>query len=483
MNARSKSGWMWLAVSLVMVLALILSACAPAATPAPSQPTQAPATTPAPSQPTQAPAQPTPAPQAKDFVTWYQFDQENTDPASDEAVGNAWLRENMAKFNEAFAGKYKWVSTPKAWDKMDAELIAAVQAGGEVPDIVQLTDFNIPMHAKNGSLQDLRAWAEAQPWYAGMDPQALKACMGPDGGLYCIPFAEIPYVVFVWADLFPNDYPKTIDQFLAEAERLKGEGRYIMTYFGSTDKNGSGATRGVWTVISSFGGTYDDGKGHMLLNTPENVAAIEFLRTLTVKGYVPEVTFAGGFQEEEAFKDSSAGSIPTGLFGYRYLRPLTAPDGTKYETQTEQDMLKAIEDGKVVLRPFAAPPGKKPGGGLSVRGVGIPKGAKNREAAEAFINWVLTHADVAADYALRGESGLPVLFAAYDQPQFQGKLYQQAKAVVQASALRPWKGTLERTAEAQMIIMNAVYKLVKEDVTADIPTVLKQAEDEYNAGK
>jgi multiple sugar transport system substrate-binding protein len=256
-----------------------------------------------------------------------------------------------------------------------------------------------------------------------------------------------------------------------------------MTYFGSTDKGGTGATRGVWTVISSFGGTYDDGKGNMLLNTPENIAAIEFLRTLTVKGYVPEVTFAGGFQEEEAFKDSSAASIPTGLFGYRYLRPLTAPDGTKYETQTEQDMLKAIEDGKVVLRPFAAPPGKKPGGGLSVRGVGIPTGAKNREAAEAFINWVLTHADVAADYALRGESGLPVLFAAYDQPQFQGKLYQQAKAVVQASALRPWKGTLERTAEAQMIIMNAVYKLVKEDVTADIPTVLKQAEDEYNAGK
>ncbi|MGB9826144.1 MAG: hypothetical protein ACPLRU_05680, partial [Desulfofundulus sp.] len=81
MNARGKSGLTWLAVSLVIVLALVMSACAPAATPAPSQPTQ-------------APAQPTPVPEAKVFATWYQFDQENTDPASDEAVGNAWLREN-----------------------------------------------------------------------------------------------------------------------------------------------------------------------------------------------------------------------------------------------------------------------------------------------------------------------------------------------------------------------------------------------------
>ena len=57
----------------------------------------------------------------------------------------------------------------------------------------------------------------------------------------------------------------TPELFLAEAERLKAEGHYIMTYFGSTDFGGDGAERAVWTTISGFGGTYDDGQGNMLL--------------------------------------------------------------------------------------------------------------------------------------------------------------------------------------------------------------------------
>jgi len=469
MKVHVKNHSLWIVTSLVLALALAVSACAPAVTPTPAEP--------APASPTD-----TPAPVATEFVTWYQFDQENFDPASDEAVGNEWLRDNMAKFNEAFAGTYKWVNVFKPWDRRDAELITAVQTGGDVPDLIQTVDFYVRTHVQNGSLQDLREWAEAQSWFDDMDPAALNTCTMPDGGIYCIPFAEIPYVVFVWADLFPDDYPTTIDQFLAEAERLKGEGHYIMTYYGSTDKGGEGATRGVWTVISSFGGAYDDGNGNMLLNTPENVAAIEFLRTLTLEEYVPEVSFAGGFQEEEAFKDSSAGSLPTALFGYRYLRPLTAPDGTTYDTQTEQDMLNAIDAGDVVLRPFAAPAGRKPSGGLGTRVVGIPVGAKNPEAAKAFINWAMTTPEINADYALRGEAGLPVLFSIYDQPEFKTEFYQQARSVVEASELRPWMGSLERPTEAQLIIMNAVYKLIKEDVTADIPSVLQQAQDEYNAG-
>ncbi len=63
----------------------------------------------------------------------------------------------------------------------------------------------------------------------------------------------------------------------------------------------------------------------------------------------------------------------------------------------------------------------------------------------------------------------------FDQPEFQSNFYQQAKGVVEASACRPWQGSLTRTEEAKPLIMNAVYKLVKEDPTADIAEVLQQA--------
>ncbi|HSR32417.1 MAG TPA: extracellular solute-binding protein [Anaerolineae bacterium] len=464
----------WKVVALVLIAAVLTTACG--ATPKPATPEPAKAS----AEPTQE-AKP-PADEVQDFVTWYQFDQDNDDPANDEAVGNAYLREVIPQFNEAFAGKWNWVNIPKAWDKMPAELVAAVQAGGEVPDIFYMSDSNFLDLVRNGALQDLTDWATAQSWWADMDPNAIEACTAQDGRLYCIPISEVPYVTFVWADHFPNGYPTTPEEFLAEAERLDAEGVDIMTYFGSTDFDGAGALRAVWTVISGFGGTYDDGQGNMLLNTPENVAAVEFLRELAVREYVPEVVFAGGFQEEEAFKDASAASIPTGLFGYRYIRPLTAPDGTQYTKETEEDMLDAIEAGDVVLAPFVAPEGQKPGCGLSIHGLGVPTGATNVAGAYDYINWLMTDLKQNADWVARAAAAMPALQSAFQQETFQSEFYQQAQAVVKASACQTWHGTLPRPDEAKAVIMNAVYKLVKEDQTADIATELQKAQDEYNAG-
>jgi multiple sugar transport system substrate-binding protein len=73
------------------------------------------------------------------------------------------------------------------------------------------------------------------------------------------------------------------------------------------------------------------------------------------------------------------------------------------------------------------------------------------------------------------------LGATFSQPEFQSSFYQQAKAVADASACRASYGTLERWEEARPIIMNAIYKLIKEDLTADIATELQKAQDEYNS--
>ena len=107
------------------------------------------------------------------------------------------------------------------------------------------------------------------------------------------------------------------------------------------------------------------------------------------KGYVPEIAFAGGFQEEEAFKDASAGSFPTGLFGYRYVNPLTAPSGKKYAKGNEEDMLDAIAAGDVYPGAISAPEGNKPGCGIMSAGCGIPS-ARRIEGAHDYINWILT---------------------------------------------------------------------------------------------
>jgi ABC-type glycerol-3-phosphate transport system substrate-binding protein len=199
------------------------------------------------------------------------------------------------------------------------------------------------------------------------------------------------------------------------------------------------------------------------------------------QGYAPEVVFAGGFQEEEAFKDASAASIPTGLYGYRYMNPLTAPDGTKYETRTEQDMLDAIDAGDIYLAPFFGANGSKPGCGLSIEGLAIATGAQNVEAAYDYINWIMSPEQNAQWVALAG-GGFPVLRSSQSDEVFLTTFYQQAAAVAEASACRPWFGTLERPEEARPLIMTAIYKLIKEDPAADIAAELQKVEDEYNAG-
>lgn len=459
---------LWTVLTMVVLAGMVLSACAaPAAAPAA-----------APEAGGEAAA---PAGEAVDFVTWYQYDEKNEDPASDERVGNQYLRDTIPVFNEAFAGKWNWVNQYKAFDKIATELIAAVQAGGDVPDLADMGSSSIIELYNNGAVQDLSEWASAQPWYADMDPAAISACTGPDGGLYCIPAAERPHLVYVWKDRFPNGYPTTPEEFMTEAERLKAEGLYAITFFGSTDFNGNGFPRAVWTTISSFGGKVDDGQGNLTLNTPENVAAIQFLRDIVQAGYVPEIAFAGGFQEENAFKDASAGSFPTGLFGYRYVNPLTAPNGTQYSKGNEEDMLDAIAAGDVVLAPFVAAEGQKPGCDIASPGFVIPVGAKNPEAAYDYINWIMSDPAQNADYVLRPGAGFPVLNSVRSSEQFQTPFYKQAGEALAKSECHPWQGSLTRPTEAATLGMGAVYKLIKEDPTADIATELQKAQDEYNA--
>ncbi len=428
--------------------------------------------------PTPATSQaPTPEPQP--FVTWYQYDQDNEDPKSNERVGNDWLRKVIPQFNTEFAGKWAWDNHYTPWDKLAATLIAAIQAKGDVPDLVEINTSSVNQYYTNGALQDLTDWAKAQSWWADMDPVALQTCTAPDGKLLCIPMATRPYLVYAWKDRFPSGFPKTPEQFLAEGERLQKDGLYAMTLFGSTDYNGAGALRGVWMTISSFGGTYDDGQGHMLLNTPENVAAIAWLRDMVQKGYVPEIAFAGGFQEEEAFKDSSAGAFPSGLFGYRYLNPLKAPNGNEYKKKNEQDVPDAVAAGDLILAPMVAPAGHKPGCDVSAVGLGIPVGAKNPQAAYDHINWLLGPAQN-PDFILGPGAGFPALKSMQNNPQFQTPFFKQAAAAVNASACRRWFGSLLDTPGAQKAIMNVVYKLIKQDPTADIATELQKTQEEFN---
>ena len=90
----------WRFLSLLIILAVLVTACGGAAEPEePAAPEAGEATqAPEAAAPTEEP-EAEPSGEVQDFVTWYKFDHDNEDPANDYAVGNAYLRYTIPKFN------------------------------------------------------------------------------------------------------------------------------------------------------------------------------------------------------------------------------------------------------------------------------------------------------------------------------------------------------------------------------------------------
>ncbi|MCB0161853.1 MAG: hypothetical protein KDD83_27130, partial [Caldilineaceae bacterium] len=77
--------------------------------------------------------------------------------------------------------------------------------------------------------------------------------------------------------------------------------------------------------------------------------------------------------------------------------------------------------------------------------------------------------------------GFPALKATQASDLFQSAFYQEAAQVMTQSECSPWQGSLDRPQEAQKLVMTTIYKLIKEDPTADIAGALQATQDEYNA--
>jgi len=106
---------------------------------------------------------PTTPAEVKDMVSWYQYDQNNEDPASDERVGNEYLRKTIPQFNKEFEGKWNWINQPKAFDKIIPEVVAAVQSGAEVPDIfIIFNNQSIVTFHRHGTLWTPTRWKPAK---------------------------------------------------------------------------------------------------------------------------------------------------------------------------------------------------------------------------------------------------------------------------------------------------------------------------------
>jgi multiple sugar transport system substrate-binding protein len=204
------------ALGVVMMLAMILSACAPAvpeATTVSEQPTSAPAqATSAPAEPTTAPAEPTSPPEAEqvELTVWSRFPEMQT---LLQELGDAYTKEHP---------NVKVTATLFAQRALDEKIAVALPAG-EAGDIIENDGVSIFPYYELGAIavapQQLTEFAQEH-----IAKSLVQENLDEQGNLYAMPFFTGIQTMFYNKDYFTEAglecCPQTLDELMDYAQKL-----------------------------------------------------------------------------------------------------------------------------------------------------------------------------------------------------------------------------------------------------------------------
>ncbi len=353
-----------------------------------------------------------------EITIWTKYNSENPENNRDK-----WMKNTIDVYLEETGNSINNIFVP--YDQINSKLNVAVSAGAEVPDLSYIDSQQQAFYISNATLMDITKLVKGSTWYDEISPRALGACTAPDGTVLAVPLNIGTRVSYVWSEAWPNGFPSTVSGFLTEAERLKGEGLYAMS-FKASEKYG---TEGLYYgLVKSFGGSYGDAEGKAAWANPETVKVLEFLRTLFAEGYVPEIDLAPGFDNERPFVQGDAVSFAGISWSYVYMNPLTAPDGTIID-KGSNSIATAVEMGKMDVAPYLAADGGEPVAALTSSALAIPEGAENIDGAHAFIDWLMNPSRNAECAEAFG--GLPSIISAQSDARFQTPYWKKVAEITE----------------------------------------------------
>jgi multiple sugar transport system substrate-binding protein len=311
--------------------AMLLSACATAATPAATD-TPATGAAPTPSAPAAAGSTSTPQ-QASKPVTitfWHAY---NAD------VEAKFLDEVLIPQFEAEHPNIKIQSLLVPYDQFRRKLLIAL-SGGSAPDLARIDIIWTPELADQGALAKLD---QVMPDFSTLKDAVLAGPLSTNyyrGSYYGLPLDTNTRVLVYNKDMFAaagiQNPPATIDEFLTDCGKIKalGSDKYCFA-----DGGTYGWAVGPW--IWSMGGAITDPevtKTTGYFNGPKTAAAYKFLKDMLDKGYLhPGITGSqvdvwGSFDKDQVAMILEGPWFPS-LFGKQFpdkqygLAPMPAGEG------------------------------------------------------------------------------------------------------------------------------------------------------------
>ena len=352
---------------LIMLMALVTSACGGAGTPV-ADTTAAPAA--------QAPAAAT-APAAADA----------TAPAAMSNTGAGatvtfWSRDSdqtliepvIAAYNSSHPTQIKATFIPAA---QFVQKFAAATAGGEAPDLIAVDLIFMPSFIAAGQMTDITDMAKGLSFFDQLSPAHMREGTS-DGKVYSVPFSAEGSVLvynknlFKQAGLDPEKPPTTMDEMMADSKKITALGNGTYGFYFSGACPGCNAFT-LMPYIWANGGDILSQDGKTATVTDPNVKTVlTWYHQMWADKQIPESAKVDtGTEFFNTFASGKIGMVGSGAFAIATLKK-DHPD---------------LDFGVTAL------PGAKAGQQASFAGgdvIGIPKGSKHVQEATDFITWYLS---------------------------------------------------------------------------------------------
>ncbi len=416
-------------LSVLIVMSMLLSACAQAtSTTAPAAAEPAAADTAAPAQP-EAPAA---AAEQTTITFWHGY---NAD------VEAKYLDETLIPEFEALHPDINVEALVVPYDQFRRKLLIAM-SGGEAPDLARIDIIWVPELADTGALAKLN---ETLPDFQALADQMLPGPLSTNffnGNYYGLPLDTntrvMAYNKAVFAAAGIENAPVTIDEFLADCEKIKALGDDTYCF---ADGGTYAWASNPW--IWSFGGDVTDPeitKSTGFFNSEATAAAYNFLKDSIDKGYINPSMKGGSFDTWGAFSQNKVAMI------------LEGPWFPPYFDQQFPD----LEYG-LALMPAGA------GGSISVVGgedIVMFQQSEKKEAAAEFMRFMLSE-EIQLKWASQGQ--VPVLKSAIDSEAIKNHPYfavflEQLKTAKARTPHPAWSKMEEITTNVGNAILNGTVE-------------------------
>jgi len=280
-----------------------------------------------------------------------------------EDIGGAWA-EIIDYFHQSHPEiKINYISGPWSTDERQNMYIRSFLSGDPF-ELVYMDVIWTAKFSENGWLLPLDKW---------LPPEKQKEFLPGDigAGYYKGRFFRVPVrsdvgMLYYRKDLIPKP-PRTWGEFEQLCEQYSHPpDRYGIVFQGMQYE---GLVCNYLEYLWGAGGTLLDEKGNVLLETPENISTLGFMKKVIDKGWAPKSVIT--FQEQhclEFFKKGRALFMRNWPYAWSVL---------------ERSPLK----GKIGIAPIIHKAGRESAGALGGWGLGIAMGSKNPEASWRFIEF------------------------------------------------------------------------------------------------